>query len=125
MRGDDIPGVFVYGAIEPAKGFIVIIERDEDACDLLAGDITPVCFIDQLLQHALCFSDPTEAGVSDRQPCVRLMRPLLRLQVQGERILELSLFSINASQRGLQVIVIRIKGQCLFAAPTASSSRSE
>src|SRR5439155_605832 len=77
--------VVVIGAIEPAKGFIVIIERDEDACDLLAGDITPVRFVDQLLQHALCFSDPTEPGISDRQPCVRLMRPLLRLQVQGER----------------------------------------
>ena len=49
MRGDDIPGVFVYGAIEPAKGFIVIIERDEDACDPLTGDVTPVRFIDQLL----------------------------------------------------------------------------
>src|SRR6266571_6598472 len=112
MNGDDMPGMFVYGAIEPAKGFIVIIERDEDACDLLAGDITPVCFVDQLLQHALCFSDPTEPGISDRQPCVRLMRPLLRLQVQGERILELSLFSINASQRGLLVIVTWIEGQC-------------
>src|SRR5881392_3143485 len=88
MNGDDIPGMFVYGAIEPAKGFIVIIERDEDACDLLAGDITPVRFVDQLLQHALCFSDPTEPGISDRQPRVRLMRPLLRLQVQGERILQ-------------------------------------
>src|SRR6266478_9065409 len=64
MNGDEIPGVFVYGAIEPAKGFIVIIERDEDACDLLAGDVTPVCFIDQLLQHALCFVDPTEPGIS-------------------------------------------------------------
>jgi hypothetical protein len=31
MRGDHISRVFVYGAIEPAKGFIVIIERDEDA----------------------------------------------------------------------------------------------
>ena len=112
MNGDDIPGMFVYGAIEPAKGFIVIIERDEDACDLLAGDVTPVRFVDQLLQHALCFSDSTEPGISDRQPCVRLMRPLLRLQVQGECILELSLFSINASQRGLQVIVIWIESQC-------------
>src|SRR6266566_5798577 len=78
MNGDDIPGMFVYGAIEPAKGFIVIIERDEDACDLLAGDVTPVCFIDQLLQHALRFSDPTEPGIIDRQPCIRLIRPLLR-----------------------------------------------
>src|SRR5438876_6887445 len=112
MNGDDIPGMFVYGAIEPAKGFIVIIERDEDACDLLAGDVTSVCFIDQLLQHALCLSDSTEPGISDRQPCVRLMRALLRLQVQGQRILELSLFSINASQRGLQIIVIWIKSQC-------------
>src|SRR6266403_4100632 len=112
MRGDDIPGVFVYGAIEPAKGFIVIIERYEDACDLLAGDVTPVCLIDQLLQHALCFSDSAESGISDRQPCVRLMRPLLRLRVQGERIRELSLFSINASQRELQIIVIWIEGQC-------------
>ena len=112
MRGDGIPGVFVYGAIEPAKGFIVSIERDEDACDLLAGDVAPVCFIDQLLQHALCFNGSTEPGISDRQPCVRLARPLLRIQVQGERILELSLFSINASQRWLQVIVIWIEGQC-------------
>src|SRR6266478_1599681 len=112
MNGDEIPGVFVYGAIEPAKGFIAIIERDEHACDLLAGDVTPVCFIDQLLQHALRFSDSTELGIIDRQPCVRLIRPLLRLQVQGERILELSLFSINASQRGLQIIVIWIEGQC-------------
>src|SRR5216683_329447 len=63
MRGDGIPGVFVYGAIQPAKGFIVIIERDEDACDPLAGDVTPVRFIDQLLQHALCFTDPAEPGM--------------------------------------------------------------
>src|SRR5207253_3314489 len=111
MRGDDLPGMFVYGAIEPAKGFIVIIERDEVACDLLAGDVTPVCFIDQLLQHALCFSDSTEPGIIDRQPCVRLIRPFLRLQVQGERILELSLLSINASQRGLKIIVIWIESQ--------------
>src|SRR5436189_6182788 len=102
--------MFVYDAIEPAKGFIVIIERDEDACDLLAGDITAVRFVDQLLQHALCFSDPTELGISDRQPCVRLMRPLLRLHVEGERILHLLLFSINTSQRGLQVTVIRVDG---------------
>ena len=100
MRGDDIPGVFVYGAVEPAKGFIVIIERDEDGRDLLAGDVTPVRFVDQLLQHALCFSDSTEPGISDRQPCVRLMRPLLRLQVQGERILELPLFSIMRASVG-------------------------
>src|SRR5437016_14260563 len=107
--------MLIVGALQPSKCFVHVTKRSIDDADSRRGDITLLSFGQKACQHLLRLGSSSSACIGDTQSTTGSTCESLALLVEGDGLVEESLFSESVGERRIQVGVGWIEVQSAFA----------
>ena len=101
--------MFGSGALEPAKSFFFLAERDVNCRDRLRRDVSGLPFLQELIENLPCLGLLAHPRVGDGKAATRETLLLLSFRVERNRFCEISFLAVGGGQIRIQIKVMWIE----------------